>query len=270
MKKLCIILFAILGCGIVTMPIQAKKKKKEKTIVFHPDTLLRSLNATVQRIGIPLSDPFQVVPRFSNKFSMRKSGIDVSKYQGVIDWEEAAKDEQVGFAYIKATEGQSLVDTQYLRNTQECKRLKIPFGSYHFFSTKVSPEDQLNNFLSTVRLSDQDLIPIVDVEIKGRRSSEQLRDDLATFCEALTKACGVRPIIYTSYNFYHTYLMGGRFDQYKIMIARYHPDEPMLKDGRQHILWQYTSSGRVQGIRTRVDISRYGDGFSLKDLMQGK
>lgn len=270
MKKIVILLSLLIGCGAITMPVHAKKKKKEKIIVFHPDTLLRALNATTQRIGVPLTDPLQVVPRFSNKFSRRRSGIDVSKYQGTIDWDKAADDEQVGFAYIKATEGQSLVDNQYLRNTQECKRLKIPFGVYHFFSTKVSPEDQLNNFLSNVRLVDNDLIPIVDVEIKGRRTSDELRDALAIFCEQLTKACGVRPIIYTSYNFYHSYLMGGRFDQYKIMIARYHPDEPMLKDGRQHVLWQFTSSGRVDGIHGRVDISRYGDGFSLKDLMMKK
>lgn len=268
MKKIYILLSLLIGCCINPLPVQAKKKKKEKVITFQPDTLLRALNATTQRIGMPISDPLRVVPRFANRFSLRKTGIDVSKYQGTIDWDKVANDNQVGFAYIKATEGQSLVDNQYMRNVEECKRLKIPFGAYHFFSTKVSPEDQLNNFLSNVRLSEHDLIPIVDVEIKGRRTSDQLRDDLATFCELLTKACGVRPIIYTSYNFYHTYLMGGRFDQYKIMIARYHPDEPLLKDGRQHVLWQYTSSGRVEGINGRVDISKYGDGFSLKDLMK--
>lgn len=270
MKKIVILLSLLIGCGTMVTPLQAKRKKKSKVVLFQPDTLLRALNATTQRIGIPLKDPLQIVPRFENKFSRRTSGIDVSKYQGTIDWEKVADDEQVGFAYIKATEGQSLVDSHYLRNIQECKRLKIPFGCYHFLSTKVSPEDQLNNFLSTVRLSEQDLIPIVDVELKGRRSADQLRDDLATFCELLTKACGIRPIIYTSYNFYHSYLMGGQFDQYKIMIARYHHDEPMLKDGRKHVLWQYTSSGRVNGIQGRVDISRYGNGFSLKDLMKGK
>lgn len=270
MRKIVLFLTLLAGIGLVSTPMSAKKRKEKKIIVFQPDTLLKALNATTQRIGVTFKDPLRVVPRFDNKFSRRTTGIDVSKYQGTIDWDEAANDEQVGFAYIKATEGQSLVDNQYYRNTQECKRLHIPFGVYHFFSTKVTPEDQLNNFLSNVRISDHDLIPIVDVEIKGRRTSDELRDALAVFCEKLTQACGIMPIIYTSYNFYHTYLMGGRFDKYKIMIARYHPDEPMLKDGRQHVLWQYTSSGRVEGINGRVDISRYGDGFSLKDLMINK
>lgn len=270
MKKSFIFLPLLLaGCIFMPwQPAQARKKQKTRTITFHPDTLLRALDAATQHIGIPLTDPLRVVPRFLNKYSLRKTGIDVSKYQGTIDWDKAAEDPQVGFAYIKSTEGQSLVDSQYLRNTEECKRLKIPFGVYHFFSTKATPEQQLNNFLSNVRVSDHDLIPIVDVEIKGKRSSEQLRDDLAVFCEQLTKALGVRPIIYTSYNFYHSYLMGGRFDDYKIMIARYHPDQPLLKDGRQHVLWQYTSSGRVDGIKGRVDISRYGNGFSLNDLLK--
>lgn len=270
MKKTILFLSLMVFCGMASMPVHARKKKEKKIIVFQPDTLLKALTATTRHIGVSFQDPLRVPPRFDNKFSRRKSGIDVSKYQGNIDWEKVADDEQVGFAYIKATEGQSLVDAQYLRNVEECKRLHIPFGAYHFFSTKVSPEDQLNNFLSNVRLSDHDLIPIVDVEIKGRRTSDELRDALAVFCEALTKASGIRPIIYTSYHFYHAYLMGGRFDQYKIMIARYHPDEPLLKDGRQHVLWQYTCSGRVDGIHTRVDISKYGDGFSLKDLMIGK
>ncbi len=269
MRNLLICLLSLCLCTTVAIPTQAKKKKKKaKIVLFQPDSIMRALNAATQRIGITYHPTFSVTPQFDNRFSRRQTGIDVSHYQGTIDWNKVANDEQVGFAFLKATEGQSLVDRQYLRNLNECRRLRIPVGVYHFLSTKVSPEDQLNNFLSNVRLDDTDLLPIVDVELKGRRTAEELRDDLAKFCELLEQSCKVRPIIYTSYNFYHNYLMGGRFDKYKVMIARYHPDEPSLRDGRQHVLWQFTQSGRVDGIRGRVDISRYGAGFSLKDLMK--
>ena len=88
-------------------------------------------------------------------------GIDVSHYQGRIDWEEVATNKNISFAYIKATEGANLVDEFYLRNLYGAKRVGIPAGCYHFFSPSVSALVQLENFRSTVDPRQQDLIPML-------------------------------------------------------------------------------------------------------------
>ena len=91
-------------------------------------------------------------------------GIDVSHYQGQINWDEVARDERVKFVYLKCTEGAKLQDNTYQRNLKECRRLGIPVGVYHFFSPTVSAFEQLMNFRNTSDPRVQTLLPIVDVE----------------------------------------------------------------------------------------------------------
>ena len=68
----------------------------------------------------------------------KQQGIDVSHYQGNINWERVAREDNVHFVYIKATEGAGLVDDCYLRNLYGAKRVGLPVGSYHFFSPSTS------------------------------------------------------------------------------------------------------------------------------------
>jgi len=198
-----------------------------------------------------------------------QQGIDVSHYQGRIDWDEVATDKTISFVYVKATEGGNLVDEFYLRNLYGAKRVGIPVGCYHFFSPTVSPLVQLENFRSTVDPRQQDLIPIVDVEKRGKSSLVQFQKSLKAFLDGVERMFGVKPIIYTGVNFYAKYLEG-HFTQYKFMVARYAEEFPGLSEDVPIVLWQYSSTSYVDGIRGHVDRSVFLDKYSVVDILLRK
>lgn len=194
-------------------------------------------------------------------------GIDVSHHQGSINWDMVATDANASFVYIKGTESVSHVDDEYYRNIREARRMGIPVGTYHFFSPKESGFAQFQNFSSTIDIKMQDLIPVVDVEHRGRVSLAYFHAQLKTLLEEIERTYGVRPIIYTGVNFYNKYL-SGMYKKYKFFIARYNSEEqPELCDDVPIVLWQFTSEGYVNGIRGRVDRSCLLDNYSLQDIL---
>lgn len=194
-------------------------------------------------------------------------GIDVSHHQGSINWNMVATDSKVSYVYIKGTESSSYVDEEYQRNLHEARRLGIPVGTYHFFSPKASGLVQFQNFSSNFDIRLQDLVPVVDVEHRGRTSIGHFHSELKILLEEIERVYGVRPIIYTGVNFYNKYL-SGRYKKYKFFIARYHTDEPPeLGDDVPIVLWQFTPEGFVNGIKGHVDRSCLLDNYSLHDIM---
>lgn len=216
--------------------------------------------------------PLRIVPeiRLHNIRPHREPstyGIDVSHHQGSINWNMVATDPNASFVYIKGTESTSHIDDEYQRNIREARRMGIPVGTYHFFSPKASGLIQFQNFSSNFDIRMQDLIPVVDVEHRGKVSLAYFHTQLKTLLEEIERAYGVRPIIYTGVNFYNKYL-SGMYRKYKFFIARYNTDEqPELCDDVPIVLWQFTSQGYVNGIRGHVDRSCLLDNYSLHDIM---
>lgn len=192
-------------------------------------------------------------------------GIDVSHYQGRINWQMVALDPNVQYAYIKCTESSSIVDEYYIKNISDARKAGIPVGVYHFFSPSASAMVQLKNFLGNVDPRRHDLIPIVDVEKRGRSSAAYFHGNLRAFLLGVEKAFGVKPIIYTGVNFYNEHL-AGRYTGYRYMVARYGDEPPTLFDDVTIVAWQFTSGGYVSGIQTKVDRSCCLDQFGLEDL----
>ena len=195
-----------------------------------------------------------------------KEGIDVSHYQGRIDWDEVATNNSISYAYLKATEGAALVDDTYRRNLTEARRVGLSVGSYHFYRPNVDWRKQFDNLTSVVRPEEQDLVPIIDIEHRGSVSEATFIADLRAFVEKVTEYYGRRPLLYTYHNFYNRYLTG-LFTDYHFMIARYRSDSPILSDGKDYIMWQYTQTGSVPGIHGHVDRSRIMGNFSLGHVM---
>ena len=195
-------------------------------------------------------------------------GIDVSHYQGAINWKEVATDPQVAYCYIKATEGNGYVDDYYEVNVRQARQHGIKVGAYHFFSPTASPVSQFENMASVVNIKENDLVPIIDVEKIGRRANvHAFCQRLRLFLKTVEKHYGVRPLIYTGANFYNKYL-AGQFSEYGFMIAKYIEPEPVLKDKRAKMLmWQYTSTGRVKGIRGNCDQSMFLKDYNLNDIL---
>ncbi|QEC53128.1 lysozyme [Anseongella ginsenosidimutans] len=197
-------------------------------------------------------------------------GIDVSRYQGRIDWEKVAamesEDIRVSFAFIKATEGMLLVDPHFKRNWRESKEHGILRGAYHYFKPHVNGKVQANLFLNTVKHEPGDLPPVIDVEEIGRLSPEKLRERLLQCLQVIEEDTGVKPIIYTGLSFYQDYLKG-HFDTYPYWIAHYYHSRPRLKNKLEWQFWQHSDKGLVDGIRHKVDFNVFSGGEdALREL----
>ncbi len=194
-------------------------------------------------------------------------GIDMSHYQGSVWWETIAQNSnhKLNYVYLKATEGRTYIDKTYLNNIKSAQRYGMKVGSYHFYRPTIPQEEQLKNFLAQCRPQDQDLIPMVDVETTGGLSTYELQDSLQKFLVLMTKAYGVRPLVYTYTNFYNRYLSGA-IDGYKLFIAQYNGREPELEDGRDIFAWQYTGKGHINGVNGYIDKSRLLGRHSMREI----
>ena len=192
-------------------------------------------------------------------------GLDMSHYQGDVFWETVGDNSKMQYVYLKATEGADNIDDRYADNILLAHKHGLKVGSYHFFRVKAGLEQQLENFKSQCRPGDQDLIPMIDVESTSGFSTEDFCDSLLTFLTMVEKAYKQKPLVYTFTNFYNKYLQG-KIDDYPLMIAQYTEQEPVLADGRDFIMWQYTSKGIINGVNTFVDKSRFMGRHSMREI----
>lgn len=195
------------------------------------------------------------------------NGIDVSKFQGNIDWKRVANDKNIQFVYIKASEGVSSVDSRYHENFKQAKKAGLRVGSYHFFLGWKPAKDQFDNFKRSVNKSQQDLIPMVDVELTGNKtiSREVLQQRLDEFMQLVKEEYGKYPLLYSQYKFYNDNL-APEFNKYYILIARYSDNEPIIDGGGKYNIWQYSEKGTVDGIKGYVDLDRFANGTTLSDI----
>lgn len=195
-------------------------------------------------------------------------GIDVSKHQGKINWDAIKKNSRIKYVYIKATEGSDLVDECYQRNIREARHAGLKVGSYHYLSNRSSVTTQFKNFASTANRDEQDLIPVIDVEVCKQWSAQQLRDSLMVFARMVEDYYGCKPIIYTYETFFKSYL-GKAFAHYPIFIAKYpkNPDDKPNINGVKWLIWQFSETGRINGINGYVDMGRFNTGVSINDIL---
>ncbi len=193
-------------------------------------------------------------------------GIDISKHQGTIDWEELKRNPNIKYVYIKATEGSDYVDPKYKENIRNARKHGFKVGSYHFLTNKSSARGQFQNFIRNVNRDEQDLLPIIDVEVCRQWSSQQLRDSIKVFADLVEDYFGCKPMIYTSEKFFTKHL-GRAFADYPLFIAKYSANRPEI--GYRWILWQFSDCGyfkAVKGNYGEVDLGRFNKGCSIRDI----
>lgn len=192
-------------------------------------------------------------------------GIDLSHYQGDVFWEIVGANSKMAYVYLKATEGSTHIDETYERNIELAHRYGLKVGSYHFFRPKTELSKQLENFMSQCRQGDQDLIPMIDIESTGGLKTDEFCDSLFKFLDLVEQAYRQKPLLYTYTNFYNKHLQG-KIDEYQLMIAQYSDEKPVLADDRDYTMWQYTAKGRINGINTYVDKSRFMGRHSMREI----
>lgn len=209
-------------------------------------------------------------------------GIDVSRYQGEIDWEKlrvipydpitrrqdrnaTGAEVNIGFIFAKASEGADHVDPNIDINREGARGLSIPFGAYHVL-TMADARAQAQNFIKTAKLQRGDLTPVIDVEdgILGGLETKAVRNKILGVAKQLEKEYGRKPIIYSSVKLLEQLNDGEKLAGYAFWIARYQvKDRPERAD-----IWQFTESGLVPGIRSMVDLNAlYTDRFRLSDYV---
>ena len=235
-------------------PASADGKKKEET-----------KKEDAKKEDKPAAQPAAPAP---NPADSHYDGIDVSKYQGNINWEEIKRNPKIKYVYIKATEGSNLVDECYRNNIRGARKAGLKVGSYHYLSTRSSMATQFQNFASTANRDEQDLIPVIDVEVCKPWTPQQLRDSLMVFARMVEDYYGCKPLIYTYETFFKSYL-GKAFAHYPIFIAKYrrNPNDKPNIDGVKWVMWQFAETGRIPGIKGNVDLGRFNTGHSINDIL---
>ena len=197
-------------------------------------------------------------------------GIDVSKYQSMIAWEEVkamkVKAIQLGFAFIKATEGIGNTDPQFGRNWKKARANGMICGAYHFFIGSKDGKMQAENFIAEAELEPGDLPPVLDIEQLNGSSVAELKKEAMQWLAVVENHYGVKPIIYTNVDFYNR-VLGTEFDKYPLWIAHYYqPEQPSIN--RSWVFWQHSDEGRVNGILSKVDFNVFnGDSMEFKNLL---
>lgn len=192
-------------------------------------------------------------------------GVDVSHYQGEVDW-NTLREQGISFAYIKATEGSSYADVYFEQNVIGAEQAGVTPGAYHFFSFDSPAESQAEWFIETMRKlwADKEemsakqgekelperletiLIPAVDIEYYGDKrqnppGESAVRNSLQKMLDILETEYGVKPMIYTTYPFYRKYIQG-YFDEYPLWLRNVY-----YEPGEDWTLWQYADRVVLDG-----------------------
>ena len=203
-------------------------------------------------------------------------GIDVSKYQGTIDW-NAVANSGVKFAWIKATEGGDHIDERFQANWQGAKLAGVPHGAYHFMYWCRPPIEEATWFEQNVPVEADALPPVLDVEptpdsrtCRRHLERDQTIADMKVVLDEMERHFGKRPVIYTNIEFYNAILAGGAFADYPIWVRSTKHNPAMRYSDRDWQFWQYQANGIVPGIDGEVDRNVfYGDREQWQAFLDG-
>jgi lysozyme len=189
-------------------------------------------------------------------------GVDVSHYQGEIDWAAVARVPHIGFAYVKATEGGDWLDPRFAANWRGARRAGLRVGGYHFFTFCRPALEQARHFLNVLPREPDTLPPAVDVELGGNclamASDREVEDAVSLWIETVADVIGREPIVYATHEAYDRFLRSPRLR--RRVWVRDVWREPQLSQAEPWALWQFDARARIAGIPTFVDLDVFRGG----------
>lgn len=195
-------------------------------------------------------------------------GIDVSYYQGTIDWMRV-KNDGVRFAFLRVSDGTGFVDPKFPTYWAQSKAAGVVRGAYQYFRPNQDPIAQADLLLAKIgTLDPDDLPPVIDVEADGGLAPAQVAAKVKLWVDHVEAALGVTPIVYTGFYFWRDQVGSPAFAAASpLWHAQYTsaacPNIPA--PWGDWAFWQYTDSGSVDGIPGNVDMNRFNGTFA--DLM---
>jgi len=190
------------------------------------------------------------------KHAGKMVGIDVSEYQGIIDWTKIDNIEgsfPIEFVFIRATAGNDRPDNYFKQNWSNAKKNNIIRGAYHYYRPNENSLEQAALFIKTVKLKRGDLPPVLDIErLPKNQSLDSLKVGLKRWLNKVEVYYGVKPIIYTGEKYYTDFLHD-EFSDYPFWIANYNFFVENIKD--DWLFWQFTEKATIKGVKGTVDVN---------------
>lgn len=209
-------------------------------------------------------------------------GLDVSHWQGNIDWKAVKEHNNIKFAYLKATEGRTYNDPSFIFNAKEARSAGIPVGAYHFARpdnnpTKENAIEEAKFFIATLERgfghrNYGDIYPVLDLEVPSackdaKLNTLQVLEWANSFKNFFNKQIESGLMIYTGsyfiqeHNNFNYLTSGNPLADMPLWIAMY-PNARGKKNYPQNVgnwkrwtVWQYTNSGKINGIAGKVDLN---------------
>lgn len=205
---------------------------------------------------------------------MAKTILDVSRWQGSIDWDKVKESGLVSGVMLRALGNSAedkpskpYIDPYFSRNYAECQRLGIPCGVYYYCkAVNVAEADAELALLRKVLTGKTVQLPVaVDIEDTYVQAplDKQTLTDIAAYALATVEHWGFYALLYVGLNFAQTelYMGGAALRKYDVWLARYPRDKSKTKPEDKPTtdfafgMWQYTSTASVPGVSGNVDLS---------------
>lgn len=185
-------------------------------------------------------------------------GIDVSEYQGEIDWTavDSIEKHKLHYVFIRATAGSDKVDSKFRENWKKAQKENLICGAYHYYRPNENSIEQAKNFINTVKLKKGNLPPVLDIEsLPKTQSLDSLKIGLRRWLEYVEKHYKIKPIIYSGERYYQDFLEDEFEDDYTFWIANYNPWKETMDD--EWLFWQFTEKAVIEGVNQKVDVNIY-------------
>lgn len=191
-------------------------------------------------------------------------GLDIARYQGLIDFNKA-REGGTHFVYMKSTEGRDYLDPNFRTNWAHARQAGMARGAYHFMTWCSLAADQAAWFARNVPNDPDALPPVLDLEwnnhssCKNKHNRADILEKVRVMLAEMEAHTGKVPVIYTDINFHRDVLEGEHFDN--PFWLRSTAAEPHHKyRNRQWMIWQWTQTGTMAGVRTEVDRNAFYGG----------
>jgi lysozyme len=272
---------ALLATLTAVLPVGASSRGIHADAIVHPAANIAAsasvqgaADVVVSAAGAPVGSRREALAAGGRKapggkaWTVVRHGIDVSHWQGRIDWRRVARSGRVQFVIAKATEGTWRVDPMYARNRELTRRHGLHFTAYHFANPSPERGDarrEADWFLRHAQLRSTDLLPALDLEDDGGLTPAQLKRWVFEWMRRVERKLGVKPMLYTSPGFWSGFLgdttavARAGFDT--LWLSHWGVRKPSIPAnrwaGEGWSFWQWTETGSVAGIDGAVDRDVY-------------
>lgn len=209
-----------------------------------------------------LGDTKPHVWRGGHPYNHPVHGVDVSRYQGAVNW-GAARRAGIQFAFIKATEGGDHSDPMFRTYWAQTRAAGIPRSAYHFFYFCRSGAEQARWYIANVPRESGMLPPVLDLEwvhnsrtCRFKPSPAEVRAEAMSFINTIAAHYGQRPVVYTTVDFYHDNGLRALPVEFWLRSVADHPRN--IYPGQRWTFWQYTGTGTAPGFTGNVDLNVFG------------